>query len=135
MSVWPVSTPSLEGAEGELLSVRITIEPRLLEKLLDVLAQLDFPINPQLYHDAATIYVFADGNRMVQPAAIVEFPAWAGRLPRVREALLGGGFGEGCLSAKRMLDEIRSHATEEPAPEGAPYKTIVRSKHQLRATA
>jgi hypothetical protein len=34
-----------------------------------------------------------------------------------------------------MLDDIRSKPGQEPAPPGAPYKTIVRSKHALRATA
>ncbi len=44
---------SLFGREGELVSVRITVEPRLLEDLLDALAVLDFPVNPQLYHHTA----------------------------------------------------------------------------------
>jgi hypothetical protein len=136
MSIWPAHIgPSLEGADGELVSLSITVEPRLLEKLLDVLARLEFPINPQLYHDAATITPCADGKRVLQPVAIVEFPAWAGRLAPVREALAAAGFGAGCLSARGMLEEIRSNAVEEPAPPGAPYKAIVRSKHGLPATA
>ncbi len=128
-------TPSLGGADGELISVTITVEPRLLEGLLDILARLDFPINPQLYHDAATVYQCPDGTRMLQPVAIVEFPAWADRLAKVRDALLAAGFRADCLSAKNMLEDIRSTAVEEPAPPGAPYKAIVRSKHALRATA
>jgi hypothetical protein len=136
MSVWPVNeSPSLEGADGELICVRITIEPRLLEKLLDVLARLEFPINPQLYHDAATIYLCADGSRLVHPATMVEFPAWTGRLPKVKDALLASGFGEECLTVKGMLDDIRSKSEQEPAPPGAPYNAIVRSKHDLRAIA
>jgi hypothetical protein len=136
MSVWPIDTaPSLEGADGELVSVRITIEPRLLEKLLDMLARLDFPINPQLYHDAAMIYPAADGANVVQPATMVEFPAWAGRLPLVRDALRRFGFDEACIGVKSMLDDIRSNDDPDPAPPGAPYKMIVRSKHSLRAIA
>ncbi len=131
---FPVS-PSLEGADGELFSVTITVEPQLLESLLDTLARLDFPINPQLYHDAAAVYPCADGTRLLQPVAIVEFPAWADRLTKVRDALIAAGFRADCLSAKSMLEEIRSTAIEEPAPPGAPYKAIVRSKHALRATA
>ncbi|HVX66325.1 MAG TPA: hypothetical protein VHA11_06980 [Bryobacteraceae bacterium] len=108
MSVWPSHEPaSLAGTDGELISVTITVEPRLLEKLLDTLAQLDFPINPQLYHDAAA--------GTAQPAAMVEFPAWAGRLARVRDALLVAGFSAGCLSFRNMLDEIRSSAVGGPA--------------------
>jgi len=136
MSVWPAHIgPSLAGADGELVSVTITVEPRLLEKLLDALARLEFPINPQLYHDAATVSLHPDGKRVLQPIAIVEFPAWAGRLAAVREGLAAAGFGAGCLSARSMLDEIRSNAGEEPAPPGAPYKAIVRSKHSWPATA
>lgn len=130
MSVWPTDGPLfLGGTDGELVSVRITIEPRLLEKLLDVLARLDFPINPQLYHDAATIHSGFDGAQMLRPAAVVEFPAWAGRLEKLRGALLGSGFQPECLSAKAMLEDIRSGFEQEPAPPGAPYKTILRSKH------
>jgi hypothetical protein len=134
MSVWPSQeTVSLAGQDGELVSLTITVEPRLLEKLLDVLAHLDFPINPQLYHDAATVSHNPDGTRAVQPIAIVEFPAWAGRLSRVRDALVVAGFPAACLSAKGMLEQIRSEAVEEPAPPGAPYQAIVRSKHALSA--
>jgi len=136
MSVWPTNgTPSLGGTDGELVSVRITIEPRLLEKLLDVLARLDFPINPQLYHDAATISSRSDGSNMVEPATVVEFPAWAGRLEQIQGALVGSGFHPECLSVKGMLEDMRSSFEQEPAPPGAPYKTIVRSKHVLPATA
>jgi hypothetical protein len=116
-----------------LISVTITVEPRLLEKLLDTLARLDFPINPQLYHDAATVSVHPDGSRALQPVAIVEFPAWAGRLARVRDALVVAGFNAACLSVRSMLDEIRSSLVEEPAPPGAPYKAITRSKHAAPA--
>jgi hypothetical protein len=93
MSIGPERPgPTLHGEEGELVSVRISVEPRLLERLLDILAQLDFPINPQLYHGT--------------PASVVEFPAWAGRLPAVREALRRSGFGESCLRAANMLEAI-----------------------------
>ena len=98
MSNWPGTPhPVLQGAEGELVSVRITVEPRLLESLLDMLAGLDFPINPQLYHQ--------------DPVAIVEFPAWAGRIPNLREALARGGFDLSCLVCRSMIETI--HATSE----------------------
>ena len=94
MSAWPDNqNPSLCGTEGELVSVRITVEPRLLEKLLDVLAALSFPINPQIYHGA--------------PATLIEFPAWAGRLREIEEALTRSGFDSGCLGVKDMLADIR----------------------------
>jgi hypothetical protein len=128
-------TTSLHGVEGELVSVRITIEPWLLEKLLDALSGLEFPINPQLYHDAATVYMGPDGARRIEPAAIVEFPAWAGRLPQIRDALACSGFDGACLGLKGMLDDIHAPAGEEPAPPGARYMTIVRSRQLLRAIA
>jgi hypothetical protein len=94
MSAWPVNqNPSLRGTEGELVSVRIAVEPRLLERLLDVLAELGFPINPQLNHGA--------------PATLVEFPAWAGRVREIERALTRAGFDGACLSVKDMLADIR----------------------------
>lgn len=99
MSVWPdsdVRSPALRGTEGELVSVRISIEPRLLEQLLEVLARLEFPINPQIYHDAA--------------ATVVEFPAWGGRLGEVRETLRRNGFAAAAVSLRNMLEDIRAVA-------------------------
>ena len=96
MSVWPecgTPSPALRGIEGELLSLRITIEPRLLEQAL---AGLEFPINPQIYHDPAS--------------TAVEFPAWAGRLDEVREALRRSGFDPAVLSVRNMLEDIRAVA-------------------------
>ncbi len=136
MSVWPIpGSPCLAGVDGELVSITITTEPRLLEKLLDVLARIAFPINPQLYHDAATLSTSADGETVVRPVAVVEFPAWSGHLPLVKEVLLAAGFSEGCVSVRSMFAEMHSDLIEEPAPVGAPYKTIVRSKHLLRKSA
>ena len=37
------SEPALFGREGELISLSIATEPRLLEELLEALASLDFP--------------------------------------------------------------------------------------------
>jgi hypothetical protein len=98
MSVWPEGAPSpaLRGTEGELVSVRIAIEPRLLEQALEALARLEFPINPQIYHHAVT--------------TVVEFPAWAGRLGEVREALRRNGFDPRTLTVRGMLDDIRAVA-------------------------
>jgi hypothetical protein len=99
MSVRPdrgTPSPALRGIEGELVSVRISIEPRLLEQTLETLARLAFPINPQIYHHA--------------DRTVVEFPAWAGRLAEVREALRWNGFDPAALSVRGMLDDIRTAA-------------------------
>ena len=75
----------LHGTEGDLLLLSVAVEPRSLEALLDVLARLDFPVNPQLYHRSAK--------------SIVEFPAYAQRIEDVREALGRNGFNPQALVA------------------------------------
>ena len=81
--------PSLFGLEGELVSLRITVEPRLLEDLLEALAVLDFPINPQLYHRPAKV--------------TVEFPAYLSHLEEVRGALRTHGFNPKALEQTNVL--------------------------------
>ena len=124
--------PSLRGAEGELVSMRIAVEPKLLEKLLDVLARLSFPINPQLYHNAATVSAGLDGGRRTEPATIVEFPAWAGQVAEVGGALTSAGFDAACSSIQSMLEDILSSPGGAPAPPGARHKAIA---YPLRAIA
>jgi glutamine synthetase adenylyltransferase len=80
---------SLFGREGELISVRVTVEPRLLEDLLDALALLDFPVNPQLYHHTAEV--------------AVEFPAYSSQLDRVRQALRARGFNDEQVELSKVL--------------------------------
>ena len=69
---------ALLGSEGELISIRISVEPKLLEDLLETLSSLDFPINPQLYHHTGT--------------TTVEFPAYSAQLRKVRDVLGRHGF-------------------------------------------
>jgi hypothetical protein len=83
------SEPALFGREGELISLSIATEPRLLEDLLEALATLDFPVNPQLYHRAAEVRV--------------EFPAYSLQIDKVREALRREGFDPGALAVSRAL--------------------------------
>jgi len=136
MSVWPKplpETPSLSTAEGDLVSVSIHVEPHHLESLLEALAQVSFPINPQIYHDAALVYHYADGHREGKSATLVEFPAYERRLDEVRAALQAYDFPQDCLQAVSMLDEIQAEQHVEPAPAGAPYVSCYRVKR--RATA
>ncbi len=98
MTAWPGlagPNPALLGSEGELVSVHISIEPRLLERLLDTLAHLDFPINPEIRQAAG-------------PVTVVEFPAWSARVANIREALAAAGFSAGAVALRGMLEEIRS---------------------------
>jgi hypothetical protein len=75
----PSAVP-LAGAQGELLTVSILAEPRNLERLLDRLGESQFPIDPQIYHDA-----HVDGR----PATLIEFPAYATWLDELRTLLNG----------------------------------------------
>jgi hypothetical protein len=125
MSVWPLST-----TEGQLLSVSIRVEPSGLESLLEALARVSFPINPQIYHDAAVVYRYADDREETEATTLVEFPAYEGRLPEVREALESYGFDTSAILAVAMLDEIQSTIHPEPAPPGAEYVSRYRVKHR-----
>jgi hypothetical protein len=83
------SESALFGREGELISLSIATEPRLLEELLEALASLDFPVNPQLYHRAAEVRV--------------EFPAYSLQIERVRDALRREGFDSANLEIAPAL--------------------------------
>jgi hypothetical protein len=84
-----VAKPALFGREGELISLRISVEPRLLEDLLETLASLEFPVNPELHHHPSEVSV--------------EFPAYSARIDEVRRALGRGGFNPNDLEHTRVL--------------------------------
>jgi len=85
---------ALFGREGELISLAIATEPKLLENLLEALASLDFPVNPQLYHRPAEV--------------LVEFPAYSSQLEQVRDALLKQGFDASGIQMSRPLSRAES---------------------------
>lgn len=100
MSVsWSPASPAatLGGAEGELVSVRVSVEPRLLEDLLEALASVSFPVNPQIYHQPG-------------PDTLVEFPAYSSRLAEVKSALARHGFDAAAVIVKPMLGELAATA-------------------------
>jgi hypothetical protein len=101
-----------------------------LESLLEALAQLTFPINPQIYHDAALIYRFPDDHEETESTTLVEFPAYEAQLQAVRGALESCGFGGDRLHVTGMLDEIHAERPVEPAPSGAPYLSRQRLKRR-----
>jgi hypothetical protein len=138
MSVWSAAeaaSPALSTGEGDLVSVSINVEPRNLESLLEALAQLNFPINPEIYHDAALVYLYANGREETQAATLVEFPAYQGRLRQVREALAAFGFDPSIVYVSSMIDAIHAERPLEPAPPGAPYQSRYRLKHRTAAMA
>jgi hypothetical protein len=120
--------PSLSGREGTLVCISISVEAAALEALLEALAQLDFPVNPQIYHDAALVYRYADGHEDAEPTTLVEFPAYVGRLEEVEKGLEAWGFDKECIQVTSMLDEIHADCAPQPAPPGAPYLTRYRRK-------
>ncbi|HET8549232.1 MAG TPA: hypothetical protein VFL57_14560 [Bryobacteraceae bacterium] len=94
MSACPTTAPSLPvlaSSEGELVSVRISIEPRLLEETLEALAEVPFPVNPEICHGWPTI---------------VEFPAYRSRLAEVRAVLQRNRIPTRTVEVSRMLDTI-----------------------------
>jgi hypothetical protein len=139
MSVWPHASlphsPALVGSEGELVSVCIAVEPRELEDLLEGLAALDFPINPEIYHDAAIVYVSHAGEQRLEPSTLVEFPAYAARLPKIRKVLEACGFAGEMIWVLAMLEEIHAGELMEPAPPGAGYAYRILRKRAAVAAA
>ncbi|MCW5978796.1 MAG: hypothetical protein KIT09_12000 [Bryobacteraceae bacterium] len=132
MSVGPgvaPALPCLTGREGELVSVRIHVEPRLLEELLDALASVSFPVNPQIFHHAAVGYVYPDGREEVVSTTLVEFPAFSSHLPEVREALRSRRLPPELVHVRSMIQNIHGEDDQEPAPAGAPYLTVHLYRH------
>ncbi len=84
-----MTVPGLFGLEGELVSLRIAVDPKHLEDLLEALALLDFPVNPQLYHRPGQV--------------TVEFPAYSARLAEVGDAIRNHGFNPESLEVTRIL--------------------------------
>lgn len=75
---WQPATPlTLHGRDGDLVFVSVRVNSRLLEELLDALACLDFPINPEIRHG--------------HPHTLVEFPAYEGNIEAVQSVLRNAG--------------------------------------------
>ncbi len=133
MNVWPETRPGgsplLVGREGELVSVSIAVEPKRLEQLLETLADLPFPVNPQIYHDGWQVLMYPDGRRETEPVTIVEFPAYAARLAEIRGALAAGAFDPDSAWADNLLAQINSECESRPAPPGASYSKLLRYRH------
>jgi len=93
VSVWSniPASPVLSGSDGELVSVRVSVEPRALEDLLECLSSVSFPVNPEIRHGVPTV---------------VEFPAWGARLYEVRDALRSFGFEASAMQVQPMLAAI-----------------------------
>ena len=98
----------LATAEGVLVCVSLDVEAQCLESMLESLALVNFPINPQIYHEAAMVYRFADGHEESEALTLVEFPAYEAHLDEVRRAVEAYGFDATCLHVRAMLEEIQT---------------------------
>ncbi len=118
--------PRLLGSEGELIAISIAVEPRRLEQLLDALAELPYPINPEIYHDGWVERTSADGISTGEPATIVEFPAYAAWLEHVRRQLGVRGFDPDSVWAHDMLEHLHQDWVAAPAPPSSSYARVIR---------
>lgn len=88
--------PALSSPEGELVSVRINVDPRYLEDLLECLAEADFPINPQINHGRPTT---------------VEFPAYEAKVASLRKKVQSAGFPPNAIAVSPMADTLFAKAS------------------------
>ncbi len=95
--MWSVGlsdSPLLASNEGELQSLRISLDPRHLEDLLETLAELSFPINPEIRHQTAGVD---------RPVTVVEFPAYSSKVGEVRRAVASCGLAPESLTASGVF--------------------------------
>lgn len=88
-------THSLAGRDGELILIRITVEPRLLEMLLETLAEASYHINPQLYPNSAE-------------GSVVEFPAYESWRDPIADGLRKAGLSGARIETTRMITQLAS---------------------------
>ena len=124
---------ALATSEGALVSVSIHIDPRYLEALLEALARIDFPINPQIYHDAEIVILHADGSEEIEATTVVEFPAYLGRLEEVHRALEAYGFSADAVHVTGMLEELRAKGPIALEPLESGSQRIVRHAKSVEA--
>ena len=124
MSVWPAALPggpALSGTEGALVSVSIEVDARSLESLLEALAEVQLPINPEIFHEASIVSQRSDGSESVEDITLVEFPAYAPWLDHIREAVASYGFDLSRIHITGMLEEIHLDGAVEECPPRSPF--------------
>ncbi|HUQ91746.1 MAG TPA: hypothetical protein VM120_08690 [Bryobacteraceae bacterium] len=95
MSVW-----QLNGIEGDLLSIRVTVEAFLLEHLLEALAEAPFPVNPEIQH-----HVPMEREGHTVPGVQMEFPVWRSQMAQLRDLFARQSFSAS-FSVRGMLCSI-----------------------------
>ena len=87
---------SLAGRDGELVLIRITVEARLLEQLLEALAAATpYHINPELYPNTPE-------------GSLVEFPAYQSWVEPIAEAVRKAGLAPARFDTVRMTAKLAS---------------------------
>ena len=107
MSVWPdiraVGLLRCRAAKERWFPFRSAWTRATWNPCWKSLAQIGFPINPQIYHDAVIVYVYPDGHEETEATTLVEFPAYADRLEEVRRALESNGFDPDAASGDQHV--------------------------------
>jgi hypothetical protein len=88
-------THSLAGRDGELVLIRITVEPRLLERLIEALGETSYHINPQVFPNSPA-------------GALVEFPAYESWIGLIGDAVKREGLEPAGFEAVRMITKLAS---------------------------
>jgi hypothetical protein len=102
-SVGGVQTTDLNA----LTCVRLEFDPRSLERVLDILANLTFPVNPAIHHPPGVF----PGSAAPRPhCTVVEFPAYAADLPEVRRAIGDADLPEVKVAVAAMSEVLRAPA-------------------------
>lgn len=117
MSVWfhaAAGSVPLGGPEGPLLLLAIPVEPRRLETLLDSLASLPFPVNPEIVHEAAP------AGDAKAPCSLVTFPVYSDWIERTRGVVERAGIDPGTIRTTLMWEAIESGNQRIPAPSTEP---------------
>jgi len=78
-------------------------------------------------------YVYADGREELAPTTLVDFPAYADRLPEIRRVLERNGFPSDALQATGMLEDIHADIAEGSPPAGDGRPRVFRLKHACAA--
>ncbi len=97
MSVRNTEPACLTGSEGELLSIHIFAPWRDLESVLEALARVDFPINPEITHG--------------QPLTEIAIPVFSNQVGEVRGALSGNGLSHCRMEVRSFLRELTAAAS------------------------
>lgn len=91
----PALSAPLSGRDGALILLRISVEPRLLEQLLETLAATSYHINPRVLPNS-------------EAGSTIEFPAYESWVAPIRSALRATGFDRAVVDATAMISAIAS---------------------------